>query len=202
MWERLFEFAPSFGILLLIIITTFLFYGMTCLLYGKKSFNNKWYQKNFLKVYCLTEGLESCVLAPAAEEMIFRLPIIFLFPQMTVVAGIAIAISSIIWGAVHWSNYAGEKTSHRIAKMMVIAISGILYGVIGVLLQTIWIPVALHVAWNLSCCVGEYIEDKNRLDQLMKELEAAELVQAEVNCDFPPDYSADPPPPDDGEKTE
>ncbi|PIT88345.1 MAG: hypothetical protein COU29_00950 [Candidatus Magasanikbacteria bacterium CG10_big_fil_rev_8_21_14_0_10_36_32] len=187
MLERFIEFLPPFLILIVIIIFAALVRAAANKLYSKKCGNAKWFYKNFFKMYWLNDGMEACVIGPTGEEMVFRLPIIFFFSELTVVAGIAIIISSVIFSGLHWYNFKDEKKIiYKFALMIPMLLFGIISCVVGILLQTIWIPLALHVIWNFSCEIHDYILEKSQTDKIMQNEEFAKLAQAalDMNVSF------------------
>ncbi len=157
MWERMLDFTPSLVAMIFIFI---LLAGINWLaerLYGKKSKDAEWCFENFFKMFWLTKGIKTCVKAPVFEEMLFRLPIIILFPVLTVYAGIGIALSSVLFAALHWYNFPEKKAPERLMSLIPFLILGIICGLSGILLQTVWIAVIAHFMWNLFCTEAHYI---------------------------------------------
>lgn len=157
MLERIFDFMPSLIVMIFILILIRVINWLSNRLYGAKSKDFDWSFEHFFKMFWLTKGIRTCARAPVLEEMLYRLPIIILFPKLTIYACIGIVISSVLFAVAHWGNFPEEKTSTRLKCLIVPLIIGLLFGFCGVLTQTVWLVVIMHSIWNLLCTSTEYI---------------------------------------------
>ena len=86
---------------------------------------------------------------PFAEELIFRLPIIFFFKEFSVIAWIFIVLSAILFGWAHIFNFKKELKSSRITMLILGFLVGIISGYLGVKYQSLYASVLFHAACNL-----------------------------------------------------
>lgn len=80
--------------------------------------------------------------APAVEELIFRAPLIIAWSAMSTNAWYGIFVSTILFALAHL-----PMVKKRIMIIGVIPL-GILTGYYGILYQSIWVSVGIHMLWN------------------------------------------------------
>lgn len=175
--DRFYTFLPSILALTLIWCISFLIWRTYKRCYGVDTINSKkWLRKNKWKTSFMAIML-SCVSAPAAEELIFRAPIIIMFDQMSSAALYGIYVSSALFALVHLHGNTTLVTQIRIdeegqsddvrielkrllrekkrtavigkiIKVIVTFPMGILFGYYGIKYQSLWVSFGAHSAWN------------------------------------------------------
>jgi membrane protease YdiL (CAAX protease family) len=82
------------------------------------------------------------VLGPIAEELLFRG---YLYARLAAVARIgirgAIAITAVAWGGLHFSD--------SVFLLFLLLIDGLLLGAARAATKSVWVPVGMHLVWNL-----------------------------------------------------
>lgn len=101
--ERLAEFTPAILLMLFIAVATMAFTKyLTKKVWANKYKSVAWHAENKTKVKWIIGVLMPYVWAPTAEELVFRVALVVIFPTMTSTAWIWIIVMSILFGAVHW----------------------------------------------------------------------------------------------------
>lgn len=117
MVERISYFLPSILIILAIALATFVYFKLINKRLDLKSRNLEWYRQNRWKVSFLVGIPAINVLAPTAEELIFRAPIIVIFSSLTCGAWVGIIVSAVIFAITHWwGNKFSFKEINEAAK--------------------------------------------------------------------------------------
>lgn len=100
-----------------------------------------------------------CLIGPIREELIFRALLIAAFDRFDPLALIAIALSSFVFGRGHYKDPLAKeaivadagriKASHLfLARFGFASGLGIVLSCIGIWSGSLWLLVAIHVAWN------------------------------------------------------
>lgn len=102
--DRLMPLVPAMTFCLLVYVVI-LFHTKWAAEQNKDRFNSIAWVKAHQKMIFWKFGLPQIVLsAPCVEELIFRAPLIYCFSSMTRTAWISVALSSVVFGILHWSG--------------------------------------------------------------------------------------------------
>jgi membrane protease YdiL (CAAX protease family) len=90
-------------------------------------------------------GLGAAFAAAVSEEILFR-GIIFRITEEKLGSYLALAISALIFGAAHFAN----PNSTLVAALGIAVQAGLLLGAAYIYSKNLWLPIALHFAWNFT----------------------------------------------------
>lgn len=93
----------------------------------------------------LLPSLTMAFTAAIAEELLFR-GIIFRITEEKLGSYIALGVSAILFGAIHYSN---PNSSFKAALGIAIQ-AGLLLGAAYIYSKNLWFPIAIHFAWNFT----------------------------------------------------
>lgn len=104
MIERLRFFLPSMIVLGIIALVTRIYIAILYKRMGEKLKSIEWLKDNEKKALLLVALPLQVLWAPSFEELVFRAPLIVIFPAISSKAWIGIWISSILFVFIHWFN--------------------------------------------------------------------------------------------------
>lgn len=110
----------------------------------------------------------AALIGPMREELVFRALLIAVFDRVDPTATVAIALSSLWFGLGHYKDVLGEevisKTMERHkrqrmfeARFVFATGFGIALAVIGIMSESLWYPVIIHVGWNGALFLLSYV---------------------------------------------
>lgn len=115
MIERITHFLPSMLIITTATVLTFLYVRILSLAWGKENAVDREWIKAHKWTYLLLFRIPiTCVFFPAAEELLFRAPIIIGFRQLSYHAFLGISISGLLFGAVHYLKHRNPITDEKL----------------------------------------------------------------------------------------
>lgn len=117
------------------------------------------------------------VFAPCVEELVFRAPLLILFPVLNQSAWYGIMVSSILFGLMHWSGnleqnsiivHGGKTETNDLAKerekleienkaqivfakcfrVVATTLAGVWFGYLAISHQSLWWSMGAHALWN------------------------------------------------------
>lgn len=99
--------------------------------------------------FLATTGIMACI--AVSEEVVFR-GVVFRFLEERAGTWVALALSAVIFGLAHLaSGYHNADPAAMLWGSLAIAVeAGIMLGAAYVASRTLWLPIGLHFAWNLS----------------------------------------------------
>lgn len=103
-----------------------------------------------LDVPLLGAGLVYFFLAAAREELIFRVLLLTGLCQLTRRPAVALAASSVLFGLVHVVGNADATPVSALSN----ALGGVMYGLAFLRTGRVWMPLGLHLGWNLVQSTG------------------------------------------------
>ena len=100
--ERILLFLPSILIIGGIAIITYAYLKWITKKFGDDLKSVSWIKENKLKISLLIGAPNAYIFAPALEELVFRVPLIIAFGELSPVAWYGIVASSILFSLLHW----------------------------------------------------------------------------------------------------
>ena len=110
--ERILAFLPSLAIIAGITACAFALFHALNRKYGKQSESVAW-QKEHRGFLSLVSLLQSFIIAPFLEELLFRAPLLVLFPGLSSNAWLGILGSACLFSLIHW-----PKSKEKFAAMI------------------------------------------------------------------------------------
>ncbi len=177
--ERLQIFLPAIAGAASLALLTIIFVRLAIKKLGQENLQStEWVKNNLLKVSLLIGTPIANVLAPTAEELFFRAPIIVMFPDMGGHAWTAILISAVLFSLAHIREKnlgvneilntktlndnlnereqqaeqtldRSEKRLRMVFRLGATFVLGVIAGYFGVKHQSLWLAIGIHSLWNL-----------------------------------------------------
>ncbi|HRH32252.1 MAG TPA: CPBP family intramembrane metalloprotease, partial [bacterium] len=84
-----------------------------------------------------------------------RAPLILYFDGLSTEAWYGIGVSTLLFAVTHafGEGRSNQSVGRRILHVVTRLPMGVMYGYFGVRSQTLWAPLALHIAWNAAVIV-------------------------------------------------
>lgn len=156
MIERFLAFAPSMGTILALALGTTIYLRLSCKSLEELFKDEESRKRNRSKIFWRITFPLINVNGPLWEELVFRAPLVLLFPVVSNSAWLGIGLSSIAFGSTHWSQNYGTKFETKkeefwagLAHTAITGILGAFCGYYAIKHQSVWIAVGLHALWNL-----------------------------------------------------
>lgn len=177
MIERITHFLPSMLIIATAAVLTFLYVRILRLAWGKENAMDREWIKTHKWTYLLLFRIPiTCAFFPAAEELLFRTPIIIGFHQLSYYAFLGISISGLLFGAGHYLKHRNPITDEKLfgikdvtfailvsnkksqkrkrvnrkwLRFLKSTIGGSIYGYFGIRYQSLYVSVGLHMVSNI-----------------------------------------------------
>lgn len=176
-WEL---FAPGIFSAAILALATLLYVRWVVKKIGLQNLNSaQWVKDNLFKVSLLVGTPVGNVLAPTAEELLFRAPIIVMFPDLGGFAWMGILISAGIFSLLHIKEKnlgifevlnakngddsliekenqvekgldRAERRLRIVFRLAATFILGIIAGYFGIKHQSLWLSIGIHSLWNLT----------------------------------------------------